>query len=179
MASKATKKPAKAKKAAKPRKPNKGGRPSKYTPKLVEDICARLAKGEPLAQICRDEGMPHPSTVRDWMDAKPDVSRAIARAREDGEDWIAAECLAIADTPLEGEETKLDESGKVVETKRGDMLQHRKLQIETRLKLLAKWNPRKWGEKVAVGGAADLPPIKSERELTDAELAAIASRGDG
>ncbi len=174
MASKATKKPAKAKSPRKPGKPNKGGRPSKYTPKLVEDICARLAKGEPLAVICRDEGMPHPSTVRDWMDAKPDVSRLIARAREDGEDWIAAECLAIAEDG--SQDYVLAKTGPILDT---EHVSRSKLRIETRLKLLAKWNPRKWGEKVAVGGAADLPPIKSERELTDAELAAIAGRGDG
>ena len=28
------------------------------------------------------------------------------------------------------------------------MLGHRKLQIETRLKLLAKWSPKKYGEKI-------------------------------
>ena len=124
------------------------GRPSKYTPEIVEEICERLSKGEPLAQICRSDGMPHPTTVRDWMAAMTDVSLAIAQARENGEDVIAAECLLIADTPQEGVEVTTSEKG--VFEKRGDMLGHRKLQIETRLKLLAKWNPKKWGEKVDV-----------------------------
>ena len=37
-----------------------------------------------------------------------------------------------------------------IKIKREDMLGHRKLQIETRLKLLAKWNPKKWGDKQTI-----------------------------
>lgn len=61
---------------------------------------------------------------------------------------IAAEAMRIADTPVDGVETEEDESGAVVKVKRGDMLGHRKLQIETRLKLLAKWDPKRYGDRV-------------------------------
>ena len=142
---------------------NKGGRPSKYSPELVATICERLSKGEPLAAICREVGMPDPSTVWDWQQEREDVSQAIARAREAGEDWLAAECLQIADTPCEGVEEKWepreienpdDPNGEkvtelqLVERKVGDMLGHRKLQIDTRFKLLSKWNPKKYGERL-------------------------------
>ncbi len=145
------------------------GRPSKYSPELVEDICARLSAGEPLTVICRsDDKFPDPSTVRDWMAAMEDVSRAIARAREAGEIALSEECLQIADTPMEGEETTVE--GEKVTVKRGDMLGHRKLQIETRLKLLAKWNPKKWGEKVEVehsGQVALVEQLKAARERSN------------
>jgi hypothetical protein len=53
------------------------------------------------------------------------------------------------------------------------MLGHRKLQIETRLKLLACWNPKKYGTKVALGGDAG-NPIKIEAQVeADTYLAAI------
>ncbi len=109
--------------------------------------------------------MPAWRTVYDWRREDEDFATRFAGARELGEEAIAQECLAIADTPLIGEETEESENGKKV--KRGDMLGHRKLQIETRLKLLAKWNPKKWGEKVAIGGADDLPPV---RQLSESEL---------
>ncbi len=129
-----------------------GGRPSKFSQELVDHICSRLEAGTPLTQVCRDlqaEGTDlAPRTVRDWEAQRPEVSAAIARARVLGEEALAEECLAIADTPLEGEEVKLDKDGNTVEVKRGDMLGHRKLQIETRLKLLAKFNPKRWGDKV-------------------------------
>jgi hypothetical protein len=48
----------------------------------------------------------------------------------------------------------------------GGDVQNRKLRIETRLKLLAKWDPKRYGERVAVGGAEDMPPIKSAVTMT-------------
>ena len=72
----------------------------------------------------------------------------------------------IADTLEEGVETVTKADG-TVEERRGDMLGHRKLRIETRLKLLAKWSPKKYGEKMAVGGADDLPAIKTDTDPAD------------
>lgn len=146
-------------------------RPSKKTKPLVDAICAKLSEGVPLTEICRAKGMPAPRTVRDWIADDSEVSAAIARAREEGFDAIAADCLRIADTPMPGQMEKrellgvmkrTDEDGKdqsvvlpdgelvVTEVRVEDMLGHRKLQIETRLKLLAKWDPKRYGERVAV-----------------------------
>lgn len=138
------------------------GRPSLYSPELLDEITARLSSGEPLAQICREPGMPAARTVRSWIATKDNVSAAIAQAREDGEDWLAAECLIIADTPMPGvieKEELVAGVLAVTERRTEDMLQHRKLQIDTRLKLLAKWNPKKWGENVNVSGHLTLEQL--------------------
>jgi hypothetical protein len=132
------------------------GRPSKRSSKVEQEICDRLSGGEPLAQICRSDGMPGLRTVYDWAEADADLSARIARAREAGEEVIAAQCLQIADTPVEGQETTEKADGSC-EVKRSDMLGHRKLQIDTRLKLLAKWNPKKWGEKLEHRGDGSAP----------------------
>ena len=42
-------------------------RPSKYTKKLGDDICVRLAGGESLRSGCRDDKMPALSTVLLWV----------------------------------------------------------------------------------------------------------------
>lgn len=130
------------------RKPT--GRPSKYTPALADEICERLSAGEPLAQICRDAHMPSVSTVWAWERAHAGLSEAIARARLDGYDAIAADALRIANTPVEGIEVEESDTGTKI--KRADMLGHRKLQVETRLKLLAKWDPKRYGDRVALAG---------------------------
>lgn len=83
-----------------------------------------------------------------WRYRDEGFSGSIARAREEGFDMIAAECLEIADTPLMGVKTTVGKYG--IEETREDMLAHRKLQIETRLKLLAKWDPRRYGDKLDV-----------------------------
>ena len=143
---------------AKAPKSPKGGRPSKYTPELVEEICERMSQGEPLAAVCRDKHMPGYWCVRDWEETVEGVKSAIARAREAGEDFLAAECLAIANTPKEGKRTVVSAGKREVHSE--DMLGHRKLQIETRLKLLAKWNPRKWGDRMEHSGSlVTTPPV--------------------
>lgn len=126
----------------------KRGQPSKFTEKLADEICSRLSGGETLRSICRDERMPAWRTVYDWMDAMPEFSARIARAREKGFDAIAEEALEIANTPVEGTRTEEGPDGKKIS--RQDMLGHRKLQVETRLKLLAKWSPQKYGDKQTI-----------------------------
>lgn len=125
------------------------GRPSLYTLALAEEVCERLSNGETLQDICRSEHMPEVRTVNRWTEAHESFASDFAQARARGFDAIAAEALRIANTPHEGVEyiTKGDGSE---ETRRGDMLGHRKLQIETRLKLLAKWDPKRYGEKLGL-----------------------------
>jgi hypothetical protein len=143
--------------------PKPRGRPSTYTLEVANAICERIADGTPLREICRDEKMPAWRTVYDWIEADADFSARIAHARDIGEEAIAQECLQIADTPQIGIRTTVKPSG--TETTEADMIEHRRLQIDTRLKLLAKWNPRKWGDKLAVGGASDLPPVQSTLDV--------------
>lgn len=61
---------------------NKGGRVSTYKPETVTAICERLSKGEPLAQICRDEGMPHPVTIYALCDPDSQALRYIGKAND-------------------------------------------------------------------------------------------------
>ena len=125
------------------------GRPSLYTLALAEEVCERLSNGETLEDICRSAHLPATRTVYLWTETHESFAADFARARTRGFDAIAAEALRIANTPVEGIEyvTKADGG---VEERRGDMLGHRKLQIETRLKLLAKWDPKRYGEKLAL-----------------------------
>lgn len=141
------KKPAAKAKATRPAAKRRQAEKHHDRAKLVPAICKRLATGEPLAVICRDLSLPI-RTVHEWRETDAAIKAQFDEARDLGYDAIARECLQIADTPVEGEEAKYDESGALVERKVGDMLGHRKLQIETRLKLLAKWDPRRYGDKV-------------------------------
>ena len=154
-----------------PKPAKKIGRPSKYTPELAAEICERLSNGEPLRQICRDDHMPAWQKIYEWMARDEELSGSIARAREQGFEAIAEEALVIADTPVMGQKQVFgdDKTYTTVE----DMLGHRKLQIETRLKLLAKWNPKKYGDRVQLAGDAD-SPIKIEAESqADKMMAAL------
>ena len=134
---------------------------STYSPEIARVICEQLSEGIPLRQICREnEGFPAWRTVYDWMVRDPELAASIARARDLGYDAIAEDCLLIADTVQFGQKQVMTDEG--IATTIEDMLGHRKLQIETRLKLLAKFNPSKYGDKIGVHGVAGQPPVSTE-----------------
>lgn len=114
--------------------------------RIKDEVCTRIADGEPLRAICREEGMPNWVTCYRWMEEDEDFAQRIARARKIGFDAIAEEAMLIAATPHIGQVVTSKEWGD--EIRQEDMLGHRKLQIETRLKLLAKWDPKRYGERV-------------------------------
>lgn len=144
---------------AKPEPPKKKtGRPSKYTPEIAQEMCKMLADGIPLREICRQEGFPAWQTVYDWMyqdDARGEegvgLSRAIARAREVGQDAIAEQIwLDINAEP----ERILSEGGGRIDP---GYVQWQKAKAEIGLKLLAKWNPKRYGDKIALAGDRENP----------------------
>lgn len=148
-------------KPTKPKKPH--GRPSTYTKAVADQICERIANGEPLRAICRDEGMPAWQTVYGWIAINQEFSERIARARDVGFDAIAEECLEIADESafdaIEGEDGTLRANSEVI--------QRSKLRVETRLKLLSKWSPKRYGDRIQQEiGNADDKPFKTDTTVT-------------
>lgn len=156
-------------------------RQSTYNKEDGETICAALSEGHSLLSICEAMGIPY-STAAQWEKDNPEHAENSTRAREIGYRVLSEQCLQIADTPLIGEErtTKADGS---IEIREGDMLGHRKLQIDTRLRLLGKWSPKVYGDKLALGGADGLPAIKTSNarplvEMTTDEIRdALAKMG--
>jgi hypothetical protein len=151
----------------------KTGRPSTYDPKIARIICEQISEGIPLRQICREnEGFPAWRTVYDWVARDPDLSARLARAREMGYDAIAEEALEISDTPVMGQKQVMGDNKTYVTIE--DMLGHRKLQIETRLKLLACWDPKKYGNRTTLAGDAQNPVVidaaREAKELLEALL---------
>ena len=137
------------------------GRHTTFTPELAAEICARLSTGEPLAVICRDEHMPAVRTVSDW---KREHELFATEA-------LAAQCLEISD----------DEQHDWLMTKKGVIVNEvaigrARLQVDTRLKLLAKWYPARYGDKTSMEltGPNGGPLQISETERA-ARLAAIVA----
>lgn len=146
------------------------GRPSIFTPELAAEICRRIASGQSLRSVCRDEAMPDRSTVKAWVVNDIDgFSGQYARARELGLEELADETLEIAD------DSSLD-------TRKGadgqDLPDHEwmsrsKLRVDTRKWLLSKLMPKVYGDRLDVNATVR----RGAGEMTDAELAAIASAG--
>lgn len=147
-----------------PENPPPRGR-SRYSAAMATAIVEWISEGKPLREFCRQQSLAW-KTVYNWLEADPDFATRFARARDIGADAIAEQALEIADTPVEGVRTETGGKDGAKEV-REDMLGHRKLQVETRLKLLAKWFPQKYGDKTehTING-----PVAITLSQTDAKL---------
>jgi hypothetical protein len=100
---------------------------SKKVATVVDTILAKLSQGIPLTQICKENHMPDPIVVAKWAREDETFGIAYARAREVGFDAIAEEGLKIVDDITEDPAS-------------------RRVRSDYRLKLLAKWDPKRYGE---------------------------------
>jgi hypothetical protein len=147
-------------------------RPSKKTPEIVDEIMESIADGVPLREICRREGMPNWRTVYDWLEADEELAARFARARDIGFDAIAEETLEIADDGTNDWTERKRQDGSTDTVLDSEHVQRSKLRIETRLKLLAKWSPKKYGDKQTVEvGNKDGEALKVESNADNAALA--------
>jgi hypothetical protein len=130
---------------------------------IIDDIVAGLSDGVPLRELCRREGMPSWRTVYSWMDADEGIATRVAQAREIGFEAIAEEILDIADDASNDWMERKRQNGTVDIVLDSDHVQRSKLRIETRLKLLACWNPKKYGTKQTVDvGNKDGETLKTD-----------------
>ena len=70
---------------------------------LVEAICERLAGGEALAAVCRDDAMPTTRTFLRWADEDEAVALEYSRALQARAEWFASEHDRIRKTAVDRE----------------------------------------------------------------------------
>lgn len=133
-------------------------RPSTFTQKLADSICERIAEGESLRTICATPDMPSRMSVFRWL---ADENRAAfrdqyARAREEQADFYAESIVEIADeceieASYKGEEVVLDVSSSAIARNR--------LRVDARKWYASKLAPKKYGDKLELGGSKDSPLV--------------------
>jgi hypothetical protein len=74
------------------------GRPSDYTQELADLICQRLAQGESLRVICKEDELPAERTIYRWLHSHDGFCQQYARARKVWADSQLEEIIEIADT---------------------------------------------------------------------------------
>lgn len=143
------------------------GRPSAFSKSLADLICARLADGQSLREICRDDEMPAESTVRGWVVADVQgFSAQYARAREAQADHMAEEILEIADDGTNdwmerkastggGRSDAAGEAEEVVPNH--EHINRSKLRVDARKWLMSKMAPKKYGDKITHAGDPENP----------------------
>ena len=128
--------------------------PYVWTEAIETEIFERIAKGQAIRNICKDDWLPTWPTVNKRLAADPDFVARYARAREDQADTIFEECLTIADSQ-EGDVILVDG----VEQINHDVIGRAKLRIDTRKWMAAKLRPKVYGDKLELGGNVGLTVI--------------------
>lgn len=115
--------------------------------------------------------MPGLSTIFRWLgdEAHEAFREQYAKARESRADALVEDILEIADDSR-NDWVEINDPENPGYRVNGEAIQRSRLRVDTRKWVASKMLPKVYGEKLAVGGAEDLPAIKSET-LTDTEFA--------
>jgi hypothetical protein len=152
------------------------GRPAEPVPAdKAEEIIDWISQGKTLREWCRNNEI-HYSTVYLWMGKDKEFAQRFAHARDIGHDVIADETFDIIDSIPPSDANGKTDSGYVAWAKN---------RVELRLKLLAKWNPKKYGDKMinehtgADGGAIQIDDTERAAKLKAILTAAQARKNAG
>ena len=127
-------------------------RPSSHDPAVLDELCARIAEGRGIKEVCRDEDMPSNSEVFRRMANEPDFAARIARAREAQQDAVAENIVEMADSAT------------------SDNWQVVKLRIWARQWRAARLAPKKYGERTTQTIEGGDKPLEV-REVSQTEIA--------
>lgn len=153
-----------------------GGKRPQCSDAIFDDVLSMIAAGIPLRQICRYPDMPTKDAIYKYLEDETDPAdhnrrlARYARARKIGFDEIAEEGLEIVD----------DASNDYMERERDGVpeivldrenIQRSKLRFEARLKLLAVWDPKRYGEMLKLGDPDANPLQNGKGEMSTSDMA--------
>jgi hypothetical protein len=148
--------------------PNPVGRPTTYTVELTDYICERLASGESMRSISRDEDMPAMSTLFKWLREHKEFSQQYEKAKEESADALVEEILDIADNGTNDWMESYAKEGEDVAYKiNGEHIQRSRLRVDTRKWAASKLKPKKYGDRLIT----DQNITHTYKDMTDDELA--------
>jgi uncharacterized protein YjiS (DUF1127 family) len=122
-------------------------------------VLAAMESGMSLRQACEHVGVPA-GTFLGWCDADPELAEHYARTRERMLDMRAEELEDIGERAAQAE-SAVEVAGL-------------RLLSDNRKWLLSKLMPKRYGDKLAVGGEDDLPPIQGTLDVSALSTQALA-----
>ena len=135
------------------------GRPTDYTEELADLICEGIAEKIPLARLCEeDDKLPKPRTIYNWLRTHKTFLQNYTRAKEDQADYLAEECLDIAD------DSTIEPADK-------------RIRVDTRKWLASKFKPKKYGDKIETTHKGTIG-VRDVSDMSDEDLEQEYKRDD-
>jgi hypothetical protein len=160
------------------------GRPTKYNLELADNICERLASGESMRAISRNDKYPAMSTLFKWLREHREFSEQYAKAKEESADALVEDMLDIADNqasqPVMVDGKPLTVNGEIIKTVDSASVQHARLRVDTRKWAASKLKPKKYGDKVVseISGPGGRPIETAAISAKDKLAAMLADRAE-
>jgi hypothetical protein len=117
----------------------------------IDAICAYVESGESLRSWSIKNNLPNRS-VNDWIEADVDRAAHYAKAREERADAVFDSLDNVSDEAVRAENSV--------------QVAGLRLKADNIKWKLARMNAKKYGEKIAVGGAEGLPPVQITEIIT-------------
>ena len=131
-------------------KQSKLGRPISIPySKIVEEVLFWISSGNTLRSYCRQDNKPAFTTIYNWLNKDKEFTERFVRAREVGSDMIADSIMEIMNEQpemIEGDNPRIDPAWVALQKAKSDVA----------LKLLSKWFPSRYGDRVGVEAKGDI-----------------------
>lgn len=124
--------------------------------KQLEALLEGLHNGKSAIAMCKEVGISQ-SHFYDLLTKDEALAEKYARAREAQADYLADEILSIVDEPPKRTPSGTVDSGDVAD---------KRLRMDARKWHAGKLAPKKYGDKIALGGDDDMPAINVITEIT-------------
>ena len=124
------------------------GRPLTYTQDIADEICLRMACGESLRSICREEKFPSHVTVLRWaLENREGFSNQYTRAREIQAETFADQLVDIADDGSNDWMQRANKKGDVEIVLDREHVTRSELRLKTRQWIASRILRKKYGDK--------------------------------
>lgn len=129
------------------------GRPTIYSLDLADIICEKIASGDSMRSIARDESMPAMTTLFRWLRENEEFKKQYEIAKCESADAWADDIVDIPDNQtgiplLVNGEPVINDDGKPVMVIDSAAVAHARLRVDSRKWAASKLKPKKYGEKL-------------------------------
>lgn len=135
---------------------------TRFSKEIFEAICKRIADGESINKICSEKDMPAQANFYRWLQKDSALREIYAQARQDQAEKYLDEIIEIADNCTDDIMflTSEDSSGEGASAKiKHSAINRARLQIDARKWAMSKLAPKKYGDKLALSGDDEAPPV--------------------
>jgi len=155
------------------------GNQTEYTQDIADEICMRIAGGESLSSICKEDRMPAKSTVCLWvLDDREGFAEQYDVSRRLQAQLMADEIIDIADESTNDYMVRQSKSGEEYETANPEVIGRSRLRVDTRKWYLSKVLPKIYGDKVTTEHTGSINLSGMTDEQINAQIAAVLANAN-